>query len=66
MGPPRSRSGVLLVRAWVEPHPTASLRAVVQEVRDLGEREATTQTAAASVDDVCRLVREWLTQLLAE
>ncbi len=53
-------TGVLVVRAWIEEHPRAPLRAVVTAVDDLASDKPARQVAAASVEEVCRLVRDWL------
>ena len=63
--PDRPATGALVVRVWVEPHPTAPLRAVVTWTVGTGSEEPTTQTAAA-VDEVCELVRTWLLSILDE
>lgn len=60
------REGVLVVRAWVEDHPSAALRAVVTETTDPSGTEPASTVTTASVDEVCRLVREWLTDLVGE
>jgi hypothetical protein len=60
-GQPRG-AALLTVRAWVEDHPSTPLRAVVTSYADIevGARVADVTASVASVDEVCRLVREWL------
>lgn len=53
-------TAVLIVRAWVEPHPTVPLRIVVTALGDLGGDENPVRTHATSADEVCLLVRHWL------
>ena len=60
------RAGVLVVRAWVEDHPTATLRAVVTELTEVSDAARPVRTAAASIDDVCRLVHDWLVAVVGE
>ena len=52
---------MLLLRPWVE---GADLRVRVVEVR--GEHPATTVGVAADVDSACDIVRDWLSDLLAQ
>jgi len=48
----------LVLRSWLEPDATPSLRVRIVEVdRNLRERPVTT---TASVDDACKAVRRWL------
>lgn len=59
----RSRTGVLVVRAWVEPN--RELRARITRTPDIeavGGSE--TVTAAGSVDEVAAQVRDWLNELI--
>jgi hypothetical protein len=60
-GEPRG-AALLTVRAWVEDHPSTPLRAVVTSYADIevGARVADDTASVASVEEVCRLVREWL------
>jgi hypothetical protein len=62
---PRGRVGVLVVRLWLEvPATSASLRARVTANRDLAGEEAQEAFAAASVDEVCDIVRSWMDTFL--
>jgi hypothetical protein len=58
------RTGILVVRVWVEDHPVASLRARVTSSLDL-TAGPTEEIVAASVDDVCAVVNRWLHAFLA-
>lgn len=53
---------MLVIRAWVEDHPTAPLRAVVTEALDVGHESS--RQAFGSVDAVCAAVRAWLEDLV--
>ena len=59
------RSGVLVVRAWVEGGTPAGLRARITQSRDLASTEQLV-TAAATVDEILATVRAWLNALLLE
>jgi hypothetical protein len=56
------RSGVLVVRAWVEGAAPGSLRARITHSSDL-TREQQVETTAATVEQVLAIVREWLQSL---
>jgi hypothetical protein len=55
------RTGVLILRAWVEGRSGDRLRVRVTQVLDGQESPV---TAAANADDVCDQVRRWLTALV--
>lgn len=55
--------GVLVVRAWIEDHPTAPLRAVVTTVTDVTDEDVAQQVVLATVEEVCQVVRRWLESL---
>jgi hypothetical protein len=58
------RSGVLVLRVWVEYNPVVTLRARITQ--SMGEEgEASSVTVAAGVDDVCAVVRVWLEEFAA-
>jgi hypothetical protein len=59
------RSGVLVVRAWVEGGTPAGLRARITQSRDLTNTEQLV-TTAATVEDILAAVRAWLDALLSE
>jgi hypothetical protein len=59
------RSGVLVVRAWVEGGTTAGLRARITQSRDLTSTDQIVTTTAA-VQDILTTVEEWLDALLSE
>jgi hypothetical protein len=53
------RTGVLVLRVWVEHDGAGGLRARITESSDLSTRQQTT-VVAGSVDEVLRIVREWV------
>lgn len=53
------RAGVLVVRAWIEDHPTSPLRAVIT-VDDVEGDVPPTRLTASTVDEVVTAVRAWL------
>jgi hypothetical protein len=55
------QSGILILRAWVEGRTGDRLRVRVTQVLDSRELPV---TAAATIDDVCDLVRTWLEALV--
>ncbi len=57
------RTGVLVVRAWIEGKPP-SLRIRIVRTLDIsgGQEES---TAAASIDEACAVVRGWLEEFVA-
>ncbi len=56
-------TGVLLLRAWVEDHPSTPLRVVLISTPDIAE-PGTTVEIAASVEEALELVRTWMLSLL--
>jgi hypothetical protein len=60
----RERSGVLVVRAWIERAGPEGLRVRITQI--LGPGEEQTETTAATVDDTLALVRTWLEDLMAD
>ena len=59
------RSGVLVVRAWVEGGTTAGLRARIIQSRDLTSTEQLV-TTTSTVDEILATVRTWLDALLSD
>lgn len=55
---PSERTGVLVIRAWIEGEP-ASLRLRITRTLDISSRDEEA-TAAASIDEACAVVRRWL------
>ena len=53
------RTAVLIIRAWLEPHPTAPLRATVRRTTDVAAGFATSESLA-DADAVTQVVRAWL------
>jgi hypothetical protein len=65
MGRPEpERTGVLVVRVWLEGPPETGFRARVTSTPDLAGHEEFAVTAATP-EDVYRAVRIWLEQLVA-
>jgi hypothetical protein len=60
----KERSGVLVVRAWIENAAPEGLRVRITQI--LGPGEEQTETAAATVDQTLALVRNWLEDLIAD
>jgi hypothetical protein len=58
------RSGVLVVRAWVEQGTVPSLRARITQSHDLSTTEQIV-TTTADVEDILSTVRAWLDALLS-
>jgi hypothetical protein len=64
--PPYPVTAVLIVRVWIEDHPTSPLRAVITEVSDLESEAEPLRISASSVDDVSAIVRAWMVDLLGD
>jgi hypothetical protein len=61
----QERTGVLILRAWAEGNEEDGLR--VRIIRSIqGDTTEPVSKAAATVDDVCTVVRSWLEELLHE
>lgn len=58
------RTGVLVLRAWIEGDPSTGLRARITQAVDNAAPEYLVATAA-TVEDVCAGVRGWLEELIA-
>jgi hypothetical protein len=58
------RTGVLVLRVWIEHDGVGGLRARITEASDLASREETT-LVAGSVEDVLRIVADWLAAFVA-
>jgi hypothetical protein len=58
------RSGVLIVRAWVEAGAMPGLRARITQSHDLTSTEQTV-TTTSDIDDILSTVRGWLDALLS-
>jgi hypothetical protein len=61
--PPRERTALLVIRAWIEGNGESQLRARITQTADLNGRKEIS-TAAATRDDIARAVTEWLDRLL--
>jgi hypothetical protein len=55
----KERTGVIVVRAWIENDASATLRARITTSSDLSSEEQTV-TVAAGIDEVVAGVRDWL------
>jgi hypothetical protein len=62
MEPGPGRSGILVVRAWIEGEGGAGLRARITRSPQV-EGEEPLVTTTASVDEACATVRDWLEEL---
>jgi hypothetical protein len=62
---PQDRTGVMVIRVWLESPTSCGLRARVIRTSNVMAEERET-TAAATVDDVCDQVRTWLESFLAD
>ncbi len=68
MRPPRApavpeRTGILVIRVWVEQDDAGRLRARLTQAADLGET-ATTLAVATGVPGICDAVEVWLRRFL--
>lgn len=59
------RTGILIIRAWIEPGSFAPLRAHIRQTTDvtIGLQDGTTVTDEAAVAEV---VRAWLNEILLD
>lgn len=62
--PPSERTGVLVLRMWIEPGAEDGLRARITTSDDLGSEERTS-VVAADVDEILRIVRAWVDAFVA-
>jgi hypothetical protein len=58
------RTGVLVLRVWVEGHTRSGVRARVTQTTDVTTSESAVVTVE-SVEQVCAMVRRWLESFLA-
>jgi len=58
------RTAVLIIRAWVEPHPAAPLRANIRRTTDLTGGFQSTLNLTDS-DVIAGIVQEWLREVQA-
>ena len=68
MRPPRApavpeRTGILVIRVWVDQDDAGRLRARLTQAADLGET-ATTLAVATGVPGICDAVEAWLRRFL--
>jgi hypothetical protein len=61
--PGRERTGILVIRVWLEQDAPGRLRARLTQAADL-DHPATTLATAADVPAVCAAVEAWLHQFL--
>ena len=57
------RTGILVIRVWIERDAPGQLRARLTQTGDLGEA-ATTLATASGVRGVCDAVEEWLDEFM--
>ncbi|MGH8932084.1 MAG: hypothetical protein ACRDZO_16055 [Egibacteraceae bacterium] len=60
---PGERTGLVLVRAWVEGNDRSTFRVRITQRNDITETEQTV-TATATVEETCEAVRRWLERFL--
>lgn len=65
MPPPYERTGVLVIRAWIEPEGDDGLRARITYTLDLSHCEQST-VAVATCEGVAAAVLAWLDALVAD
>ena len=65
MGPTSERTGVLIIRAWVEAGSSDPLRVQIRIVDDVSTHDER-RVALVRPDAVCAAVMEWLEELTAE
>jgi len=53
------RSGVLILRLWVEANHATGLRARITQMLDTSRTEHSV-AVAASADDICAIVKDWV------
>ncbi len=58
------RTAVLIIRAWVEPHPSSPLRANIRSTTDVAAGFESTLNLA-DADAVAQVVRTWLREVEA-
>lgn len=56
---------MLIIRVWLEDHPTAPMRAVITQQSDVEDDGPPVRLTASSAYDVCRIVRTWLNELVS-
>lgn len=56
---PPPRPGLLIIRAWIEPHPVAPFRATVRQTTNL-EHGLLNLVNLSSKESVVDVVRDWL------
>ena len=57
--PTPDRSGVLILRLWVEASHVTGLRARITQMLDTSRTEQSVGVAA-SADDICAIVKQWV------
>ena len=62
---PRERTGLILVRAWIEGDDRSTFRVRITQRMDVTENEQTI-LAVVTVDEACEAVRLWLELFLGD
>jgi hypothetical protein len=57
--------GVLILRAWIEGDPSGGLRVRISKLLDAHAGEEPVQTAVATIDEACEVVRTWLEEFVS-
>jgi hypothetical protein len=60
----RDRTGVLVVRVWIEGDSTAGVRARITRTVDIGSREDAV-SIASSVEEIRAIVEAWLEEFVS-
>jgi len=63
--PPSERTGVLVLRVWIEAESDGGLRARITTVNELGSREPVS-VVAGSVQQIVQFVEQWVQGFVAE
>ena len=61
--PHTERTGVLVIRAWIETNGDERLRARITQTIDIEQREQSS-TVVASADEICAAVSLWVNALM--
>ena len=60
---PNERTAVLIIRAWIEPHPSSQLRATIRHTSNVNAGIEGTQSFA-DADAVTQVVHTWLQDIV--
>jgi hypothetical protein len=63
---PDDRTGVAVIRVWVEPGPGGGLRARVTRTLDVASASESEASVASTPDEIVRVVSEWLAEFVED